>query len=112
MSFSAHAHITSGNFIVGVSTFQGEEHFSVNLYFSKKKGFSEAQKEFTENTGILVASGLVAGEALTGVILAGLYLAHVNLPVISKSPWIGLLVFPILYYMMITIPLQRTKRAA
>ncbi len=78
----------------------------------KKKGFSEAQKELTENTGILVASGLVAGEALTGVILAGLYLAHINLPVISKSPWIGLLVFPILYYMMITIPLRRTKRAA
>jgi len=78
----------------------------------KSKKFSADQKELTENTGILIASGLVAGEALTGVILAALYLAHVNLPVISKSPWIGLLVFPILYYMMITIPLRRIKRAA
>ncbi|GBD95101.1 OPT oligopeptide transporter protein [bacterium BMS3Abin05] len=78
----------------------------------KRKNFSESKRETAENTGILVASGLVAGEALTGVILAGLYLAHVRLPLISKSPWIGLLVFPILYFVMIVIPLRRATREA
>ncbi|MDY0061285.1 MAG: oligopeptide transporter, OPT family [Myxococcota bacterium] len=36
-----------------------------------KKGFNPAQKGRVENTGVLVASGLIAGEALMGLLVAG-----------------------------------------
>jgi putative OPT family oligopeptide transporter len=36
-----------------------------------RKGFNEGQKARTENAGVLVASGLIAGEALMGLFIAG-----------------------------------------
>ncbi len=65
-----------------------------------------------ENTGILVASGFVAGEALTGVLIAGLIVAHVTLPVVVQSPLVqgllGLLVFPLVLWFF----WSRAKREA
>ncbi len=43
---------------------------TVDLY-AERKGFSETRKIATENIGILLASGLIAGEALMGLVLAG-----------------------------------------
>jgi putative OPT family oligopeptide transporter len=43
---------------------------AVDLY-AERKGFSETRKIATENIGILLASGLIAGEALMGLVLAG-----------------------------------------
>jgi len=37
-----------------------------------RKRFNDAQKARTENTGVLIASGLIAGEALMGLVLAGI----------------------------------------
>jgi putative OPT family oligopeptide transporter len=37
----------------------------------EKKGYGEARKISAENVGILIASGLIAGEALMGLVLAG-----------------------------------------
>ncbi|MCW8961378.1 MAG: oligopeptide transporter, OPT family, partial [Ignavibacteriaceae bacterium] len=37
----------------------------------EKKKFNEAQKSRVENTGILIAAGLIAGEALIGLLFAG-----------------------------------------
>ena len=39
---------------------------------------NDAQKEAVENRGLLVASGLVAGEALLGIILAGIAAANIR----------------------------------
>lgn len=72
----------------------------------KRRSASEEDTEKAKNTGVLLASGLVAGEALTGVFLAGLYLLNVHLPVISESPYIGFLVFPLLGWMLISIPIR------
>jgi putative OPT family oligopeptide transporter len=67
------------------------------------------QKEHlkNENTGILVASGLVAGEAITGVVLAALFLANISLPTISESPLLGFLVFPVAMLALIWVPLRK-----
>ena len=36
-----------------------------------KRGYNAAQKARVENAGVLVASGLIAGEALMGLVVAG-----------------------------------------
>ncbi len=73
---------------------------------AKKKFHSETEFIQAENKGILLASGLVAGESITGVLLAGLYLLNVEFPHISDNPYIGLLIFPIIAVILIFIPLR------
>lgn len=73
---------------------------------AKKKLRSESEFIQAENRGILLASGLVAGESITGVLLAGLYLLNVEFPHISDNPYIGLLIFPIIAMILILIPLR------
>jgi hypothetical protein len=45
----------------------------------------------------------VAGEALMGVLIAGLVVADIHLPVLISNPmvrgWIGLLVFPLVLWL-------------
>jgi putative OPT family oligopeptide transporter len=41
-------------------------------WVAERRGFNSAQKARVENAGVLVASGLIAGEALLGLIWAGL----------------------------------------
>ena len=36
-----------------------------------RRGFNDAQKARVENAGVLTASGLIAGEALCGLVIAG-----------------------------------------
>lgn len=38
--------------------------------FARRRGFNDAQKARTENAGVLVASGLIAGEALMALVIA------------------------------------------
>jgi putative OPT family oligopeptide transporter len=71
-------------------------------------------REKTENTGILLASGLIAGEALMGIIIAATIVANKGealLPAIIEggNPWLGLVVFAILAYVLISIPLKNGK---
>jgi len=79
---------------------------------------NEMDRETLENTGLLLASGCVAGEALTGILLAGLVVADFDLRSslgIAESFegfwWLGLLVFLILAYVLIRVPLQRMLSA-
>lgn len=87
------------------------------LKLSEKKVRGEEDKVTVENTGLLVASGLVAGEALTGILLAAFIVANVNLKTfIGLSPdfegfwWLGLVVFAILAYVLIKYPLSRLQQ--
>ena len=48
-------------------------------YANDKKKFNAAQKTRVENTGILLAAGLIAGEALIGLLFAGLKFGEVPL---------------------------------
>ena len=67
-----------------------------------RKGYAGTASERASNTGILVASGFVAGEALMGVLIAGLIVARFQLPVLVSNPLaqglFGLLVFPLVLW--------------
>jgi hypothetical protein len=41
-----------------------------------RKGFNDAQKARVENASVLIASGLIAGEALMGLVKAGFNIAE------------------------------------
>ncbi len=73
--------------------------------------------EKTENTGILLASGLIAGEALMGIIIAATVVAGGGESILPKiidggNPWLALIVFAILAYVLIRIPIQNGKKKA
>jgi uncharacterized oligopeptide transporter (OPT) family protein len=51
-----------------------------------KKGFSESQKVRIENIGILLASGLIAGEALTGLAFAPFKIMNFSILSIFTDP--------------------------
>ncbi len=45
---------------------------SIGDWVAERRGFNSAQKARVENAGVLIASGLIAGEALLGLVWAGL----------------------------------------
>ena len=51
-----------------------------------RRGFNDAQKARIENAGVLTASGLIAGEALMGLVKAGFSFAQKPLPAIFATP--------------------------
>jgi len=79
---------------------------------SAAAGNNEAQRTRVENTGILIASGLIAGEALTGLLFA--YFKFKDIPIYHfvKDPsyLVGFVVLLILALVMIRIPLSNAGR--
>ena len=84
-----------------------------------KEKVSNEQRTRAENTGVLISSGLIAGESLTAVILAfvvaGVSLSEgsfslTDLALFSPTPWLGILAFIGLFYMLIQIPLKRARQ--
>ena len=75
-------------------------------------GFNDAQKARIENAGILTASGLIAGEALVGLVVATFQFLNQPLPVIFKEPSIlaGFVVLVVLAAVMIRVPLDNAGR--
>jgi putative OPT family oligopeptide transporter len=97
----------------------------------------ERAKQAADNNGLLLASGFVAGESLTAVILAGLVYLQINLtksPIYHSTvevgnrpaaawyqayldsaawlmPWLGLIIFISLLYVMIIIPSRKAREA-
>ncbi len=64
-------------------------------------------KEKISNRGILFASGLIAGEAIIGVIIAAIVIGGINLALIGESAmWPGILVFGYLMLLLIYILLR------
>jgi len=72
-----------------------------------KRGFNDAQKARVENAGVLTASGLIAGEALTGLVVATFRFFEWPLPRIFEHPSImaGFAVMLLLAFVMIRVPL-------
>jgi putative OPT family oligopeptide transporter len=85
-----------------------------------KRGHNAAQKARVENTGVLVASGLIAGEALMGLCIA-IYVAvqsatakpgtEIGFPQVPGfagiAPWLAIGVLGILAAYMIFVPLRK-----
>jgi putative OPT family oligopeptide transporter len=72
-----------------------------------KRGFNDAQKARVENAGILTASGLIAGEAMMGLVVATFRFFEWPLPVIFEHPSVvaGLAVLALLAFIMVKVPL-------
>ncbi len=84
----------------------------VNIIVKAKK-FNEAQQVRIENVGILVAAGLIAGEALTGLAFAPFKIAEVKIMEIFSNPpqFIGYLILIIIALILIYIPIRNAGKA-
>jgi putative OPT family oligopeptide transporter len=74
----------------------------------ERRGFNEAQKARVENVGVLVASGLIAGEALMGLLTATLNFFDLQLPGIFETPsyLFGLVVMALIAFVLVRVPLS------
>lgn len=75
-----------------------------------RRGLNEAQRARIENTGVLIGSGLIAGEAVLGLLWAGLQFTPKSfldrLQIIEHPSYIlGLVVLAVLGWVMIRVPL-------
>ena len=88
---------------------------------AKRRRLSSAEKAQFEERGTLLASGFIAGEAITGILLAALFIE--GIPSLTHlvtgqdvfsfvdtwGGWISLMAFAILAYCLIRIPLRKLK---
>jgi hypothetical protein len=76
----------------------------------KQKGVNP--KEKARRTGILFTAGLIAGEALMGVIAAFLIIGNIDLKVFNVAPsWPGLLVWGYIAFLIGYLVLREFTRA-
>jgi putative OPT family oligopeptide transporter len=85
----------------------------------EKRKADEAMKTKAQNTGILLSSGFIAGESLMAVIMAfvvlGRSLANTEweaapLVTILENPWLGMLAFLFIGFILVRVPLQAALR--
>jgi putative OPT family oligopeptide transporter len=86
-----------------------------------KRNPSAEQKQRAENTGILLASGFIAGESLMAVIMAFVVLGRLMaagptaeptpLYVIAENPYIGMLIFLVVGYLLIRLPIKNAMKS-
>jgi putative OPT family oligopeptide transporter len=75
-----------------------------------RRQYNDAQKARVDNAGVLTASGLIAGEALCGLLIAGIWRG--NTPQLLASPyWItAVVVLIVMAFVMIRVPLANAGR--
>jgi putative OPT family oligopeptide transporter len=92
---------------------------------AKRAGLAGEAATRVESTGTLVASGLIAGESLTGVVLAGLVLVSerftsiagvLGLPAMAfvdqpAGAWLALVPLGALAWLLVLVPLRHAARA-
>ncbi len=83
---------------------------------SEKRQFTLAQRTNTENIGVLLASGLIAGEALMGLIIAIFAVGNIFLYDIfsffNNPPfWISLIVLFLIGWILVRIPVKNAGSA-
>ncbi|MFA4923983.1 MAG: oligopeptide transporter, OPT family [Ignavibacteriaceae bacterium] len=74
---------------------------------NEKKKFNEGQKSRVENNGVLIAAGLIAGEALIGLLFAGFAFFEIKIADLSSpfSILLSVVVLVIIAFMLIKIPI-------
>jgi len=86
--------------------------------FHASRGHNDAQKARVDNTGVLIAAGLIAGEALIGLLFAGLAVGNLQYGewltrMFSFLPlnfgW-SLLVFAFIGWLLVQIPIGNAGR--
>lgn len=78
-------------------------------YFQKKRQYNSNQISRIENIGVLIASGLIAGEALMGLVFAGFAVFDKFPPAIFSNPSfiVSLIVLAIIAWILISLPLKK-----
>jgi threonine/homoserine/homoserine lactone efflux protein len=79
---------------------------------ARRRDMNEAQKMRIESVGVLAASGLIAGEALMGLVTATFNFFDIKIPEIFKQPSYiaGLAVLALLAITLIQVPLSNAGR--
>ena len=72
-----------------------------------RRGFNDAQKARVDNAGVLTASGLIAGEALCGLVIAGLVGSNHDVTLFKWTPpfLLAMAALAVLAFVMIRVPL-------
>jgi putative OPT family oligopeptide transporter len=75
--------------------------------FRDRAGLNDAQKARVENAGVLTASGLIAGEALCGLVVAAIVGSRGSMfTLVQKAPWFtAIAALVVLVVVMIKVPL-------
>ena len=78
---------------------------------AKKKRLNDGQKVHMENTGVLIASGLIAGEALMGLLIAALAFRNISIPHLIEHPSfvVSIVVMVIIGWALVRFPLKSAK---
>ena len=85
---------------------------AITDWFVARRGLNEAQRARVENVGVLAASGLIAGEALMGLVTSSLLFFDIQLPSVFKNPsyLLGVAVLGLLAFTLIQVPLSNAGR--
>ncbi len=72
-----------------------------------RRGWNDAQKARVDNAGVLTASGLIAGEALCGLVIAGLVGSGHDVSLLKWWPpfWAALIALIVLIIALVRVPL-------
>jgi putative OPT family oligopeptide transporter len=72
-----------------------------------RRGFNDAQKARVDNAGVLTASGFIAGEALCGLVIAGLVGSKVDVTLFKWTPpyVVALIALAVLIVALVRVPL-------
>jgi len=77
--------------------------------FMARKRMAGAEMEFRNNIGVLLASGMIAGEALVAIGLAILVNLDIHIPQFGGSGAAGLVIFGAVAYVLVGIPMRAPK---
>jgi putative OPT family oligopeptide transporter len=77
-----------------------------------RRGYNDAQKARVENAGVLTASGMIAGEALCGLVIASLVGSGHDVTLMKWNPpfIVALIALGILALVMVRVPLANAGR--
>jgi len=85
---------------------------------AEKRGYNEPQMARFGNVGVLIASGLIAGEALMGLVISGFAIGKIDLGGVFQgaeghenyfnhpSYWISLVVIGFITWLLVKVPLN------
>jgi hypothetical protein len=73
-----------------------------------RRGLNEAQRARVENVGVLAASGMIAGEALAGIVTATFQFERWPIPSVFHDPsyLLGVVFLCLIGYVLVKVPLS------
>jgi putative OPT family oligopeptide transporter len=79
---------------------------------AQRRGLNEAQRTRVESVGVLAASGMIAGEALMGLVTAWFNYKYGKVPQVFSSPsyLFGALILVLLGFVLVRVPLANAGR--